>query len=247
MIVLRSIAFSIGMTVSTAVIAPLVLLAFFLPFKYRYGITQLWARFNIWWLSKTCNVNYRIFGIENIPNHAVIILAKHQSTWETLFLNQYLPPLTWVIKKELLRIPFFGWALGILEPIAIDRDSSRVAAKQILQQGKKHLDSGRWVLIFPEGTRTTSGQRRRYRSGGARLAVESGYPILPIAHNAGELWPRRGFIKRPGTISIVFGPLINSKGRTVEEVNAQTENWIESVMSRINGTVQAPPDKATEF
>ena len=240
MIALRSLLYLFGMVVSTAIIAPIVLLAFFLPFKYRYGITKLWSRFNIWWIQVTCGIRYKVFGREHLPDHAAVILAKHQSTWETFFLHQFLPPLTWVIKKELLPIPFFGWALALLEPIAIDRSSSRLAVKQILQQGKRHLDSGRWVLIFPEGTRTSPGERQRYRTGGARLAVDSGYSVLPIAHNAGELWPRRGFLKHPGTVTLVLGPLIKTKGRTIDEVNELAEDWIENTMEQINNTSQAP-------
>jgi 1-acyl-sn-glycerol-3-phosphate acyltransferase len=161
------------MVISTAFIAPLVLLSFPLPFHHRYGISKLWTRFNIWWLRQTCGIDHHIIGTENLPAQAVVILAKHQSTWETIFLHQYLPPLTWVIKKELVSIPLFGWSLASLQPIAIDRSSAKIAMKQILEQGKHYLEAGRWILIFPEGTRTAPKERRRYHTGGARLAAKS--------------------------------------------------------------------------
>ena len=233
MLFLRSLLFSIGMIITTAIIGPLVIIAFPLKFEIRYAITKVWTRFNIWWLKTTCGIDYEIQGLENVPNEAVIVLAKHQSTWETLFLHQLLPPLTWVVKRELVYMPIFGWALALLQPIAINRQSSKVAIKQILSQGKHYLDLGRWVLLFPEGTRTAPGQRQRYRLGGARLAAYSHYPVLPVAHNAGEFWPRRGFIKRPGTITVVFGPLIASRDRSPEDINAEAEAWIENTMLQI--------------
>ena len=169
-----------------------------------------------------------------MPDHAVIIMSKHQSTWETIFFHQFFPPLTWVIKRELVYIPMFGWSLALLEPIAINRKSSKTAISQILEQGKRFLDSGRWVLIFPEGTRTAPGKRQRYRVGGARLAVHSGYPVLPVAHNAGEYWPRGQFVKQPGTVQVSFGPLIDSQGKTADELNNEVETCIEAMMEQID-------------
>ena len=221
------------MSVSTGLIAPLVIISFPLSFAWRYQLTRYWSRFNIWWLEKTCKLGYEINGLENLPSGPVIVLAKHQSSWETIFLHQLLPPLAWVVKRELLWIPFFGWALALVDPIAIDRKASSAAAKQILEKGKAHLDKGQWVLLFPEGTRTAPGERKRYGAGGARLAAHTGYPILPIAHNAGEFWPRRSFIKRPGTIKVSIGPQIDSTGRSVQEIISLTENWIEGAMQAI--------------
>jgi len=165
----------------------------------------------------------------------VIVMAKHQSTWETLFFHQYLPPVAWVIKRELLWLPLFGWALALLRPIAINRQEGASAVKQVIRQGVEHLRQGQWVLIFPEGTRIAPGARKRYGLGGAVLAAHSGCPILPVALNAGEFWPRGGFLKRPGTIQVVFGPLIESAGRSPQEVSRQVEDWIESTMARIGG------------
>lgn len=233
-LLMRSLLFSIGMVLATAVVGPFVMLSFPLPFPVRYRIAQQWSHFNIWWLRAICKIDYQVSGAEHIPKTPVVIMAKHQSTWETLFLNAFLPPLSWVIKRELLWVPFFGWSMALLYPIAIDRKSSSVAIRQILEQGKAHLDRGIWVLIFPEGTRTAPGQRKRYGLGGSRLAVHSGYPVLPIAHNAGEFWPRRGFIKRPGTIRLCIGPPIPSQGKEVQTLNREVEQWIESTVEQLS-------------
>lgn len=231
---IQSLLFSTGMILSTVVIATLVLLCFFLPFPRRYRLASLWSRFNIWWLKRTCGIDYVIRGQEHIPEGPMIVMVKHQSTWETLFLQYYLPPQSWVIKRELLWVPWFGWVIALLKPISIDRKSSSVAVRQILEQGKRHLDSGISVLIFPEGTRTAPGQRKRYGLGGSRLAVHTGYPVLPIAHNAGEFWPRRGFFKNPGTITLEFGPVISSQGKDVHTLNREVETWIEGRMAVIS-------------
>lgn len=230
---LRASAFYLGLGLSTAVVAPLLLLAYPLGFRRRYALSKCWTGFNIWWLRLTCGVNYQIRGMEHLPDQAVIVFAKHQSTWETLFLHWRLPPLAWVLKRELLWLPLFGWGLAVLEPIAINRKATVAAVAQILTQGEQYLKSGRWVLIFPEGTRCAPGQRRRYKSGGARLAAHSGYPVLPIAHNAGEFWRRRSFIKYPGTIEVVIGPLIPTKDLTAPQVNERAERWIEQTMQEI--------------
>lgn len=232
-LIARSGLFSLGSAISTLLIAPIVIAPVPLAFERRYALAKLWSRFNIWWLRKTCKISYRISGEHYLPTHPVIVLAKHQSSWETLFLHQYLPPIAWVVKRELLWIPFFGWGLAALKPIAIDRNS-KTAIHQVLEQGKARLDDGQWVLLFPEGTRTAPGQRKRYHTGGAQLAARSNYPVLPIAHNAGLFWPRRSFIKYPGTVQVVIGPLIESAGRTANEINRQVETWIETTMDRIS-------------
>lgn len=231
----RSLLFSFGMIASIGICAPLVVVGFFLPFVQRYRISQLWTRFTVWWLRVTCRIDYRLSGVEHVPDRPVIVMAKHQSTWETLFLHQYLPPVAWVIKRELLWLPLFGWALALLRPIAINRRAGTSAVKQVIRKGVEHLRQGQWVLIFPEGTRTPPGARKRYGLGGAVLAAHSGYPILPVALNAGEFWPRGGFLKRPGTVHVVFGPLIESVGRSPQELNRQVEDWIESTVARISG------------
>ncbi len=233
----RSLLFSLGMLLSTGGCGLAIILGFALPFARRYRLSQFWSRFNIWWLRVTCRIDYRVSGTEHIPDRPVIVMAKHQSTWETLFLNQYLPPMAWVVKRELLWLPFFGWALKLLRPIAIDRQAGTSAVKQVIRQGIEHLRQGQWVLVFPEGTRTAPGVRKRYGMGGAVLATHSRYPILPVAHNAGEFWPRRGFLKRPGTVQVIFGPLIDSEGRSPQEIGRLAEAWIETTMTRIGPAV----------
>ncbi len=229
----RSLLFSIGLWLSVGVVGSMVILSFPLPFIRRYRISKYWTRFNIWWLRTTCRIDYRVSGAEHIPDYPLIVTAKHQSTWETLFLHQYLPPLAWVIKRELLWLPFFGWALALLRPIAINRQSGASAVKQVIRQGIAHLRQGQWVLIFPEGTRMAPGVRKRYGMGGAVLATHAGCPILPVAHNAGEFWPRGVFLKRPGVIHVAFGPLIASAGRSPQELSRQVEEWIEGAMTRL--------------
>ncbi len=233
MIWLRSSLFAVGMWVSVLVIAPLALLTFPFPFRYRYAFISLWARFNLWWLKLSCGLGYRVEGRENIPAESSIILSKHQSAWETLALQEVFPPQVWVMKRELLRVPFFGWGLAMLEPIAIDRSAGKKAMRQLVEQGTAALQRGRWVVIFPEGTRIPPGKRGRYAFGGATLATASGRLVVPVAHNAGEYWPRRGFLKRPGTIRMVIGEPIVTAGRTAAEVNREVEDWIEARMAEI--------------
>lgn len=238
-LLLRSLLFSMGMITSTTLVASLVVVCFFLPFTERYRLSQLWSRFNLWWLRVTCRIDYQLIGGEHVANafgQPIIVMAKHQSTWETIFLNYYLPPMAWVVKRELLWLPFFGWALALLRPIAINRRAGASSVKQVIRQGVEHLRQGQWVLIFPEGTRVAPGVRRRYGTGGAVLAAHSGCPILPVALNAGEFWPRGGFIKRPGTIQVVFGPLLDSNRRSPQELTRQVEEWIENAMAHISTT-----------
>lgn len=234
LLLVRSLLFSIGMLLSVGIVASGVVLSFPLPFVQRYRISQCWTRFSIWWLRITCRIDYQVSGVEHIPDHPVIVMAKHQSTWETLFFQYYLPPVAWVIKRELLWFPFFGWAMALLRPIAINRRSGASAVRQVIRQGTEYLRRGQWVLIFPEGTRVLPGVRQRYGIGGAVLAAHSGYPILPVALNSGEFWPRGQFLKRPGTVHIVFGPVIASKGRSPQALNQQVEAWIENEMARIS-------------
>ncbi len=233
MIWFRSSLFAIGMWLSVLIVAPLALLTFPFPFRFRYAFISLWARFNLWWLKHCCALSYCVQGRENIPSESSLVLAKHQSAWETLALQEVFPPQVWVMKRELLKVPFFGWGLAMLEPIAIDRSAGKKAMRQLVEQGTAALERGRWVVIFPEGTRIAPGKRGRYAFGGATLAVASGRCVVPVAHNAGEYWPRRGFLKRPGIIRMVIGEPIQVDGRTAAEVNREVEAWIEGVMAEI--------------
>ena len=231
---IRSALFSLVFIVTIPVFALLTLLCFPFSFRIRYAVATRWARLNLWWLATICGLRYRVTGAEHIPNDTAIIFSKHQSTWETLALQKIFPPQVWVLKRELLWLPFFGWGLAILGSIAIDRKAGRKAIEQLVEQGRQRLDTGRWVVVFPEGTRMAPGQKGRYRIGGAVLAEQTGHPIVPVAHNAGEFWPRRGFIKRPGVIQVVIGPTIQSQGRTAADILKEAEDWIEGTMSRIS-------------
>lgn len=234
MLFLRSLLFALGMWSSTLIIAPLAVLTFPFPFATRYAFITQWARFNLWWLRATCGLRYQVHGRDNIPAGNAIVFCKHQSAWETLALQNIFPPQVWLLKRELLWVPFFGWGLAMLEPIAIDRRAGRKAVEQLVRQGIERLADGRWVVIFPEGTRVAPGHTGRYGIGGAALAASSGYPVVPVAHNAGEFWPRRGFLKRPGTITVVVGPAIDSRGKDAETIKEEAKAWIENKSREIS-------------
>ncbi len=229
MLFLRSLLFYIGEILAIFVFTPLVLLP--LPHRYFYTVMTKWAYFVRWWLEKTCQLNYQVQGLENLPSTPAIILSKHQSAWETIVFPTIFPMQTWVIKRELFWVPLFGWVLASLKPIAIDRKNIRQSMRKILTQGKQRLKEGIWIVFFPEGTRLQPGEIKRYGIGGALLAAESGYPVVPVAHNSGEFWPPRSFIKWPGTIQVIIGPVIEPKGKTAKEINALAKTWIENTMS----------------
>ena len=236
----RSILFFLGMVLSALVIGILTLLSFPFGFAARYRVAQTWVRFNLWMLAKLCRLGYEVRGLENIPQTNGIILCKHQSAWETVGLQALFQPVCFILKRELLRLPVWGWAMASLEPIAIDRQAKSVAMKQILREGEQRLRKGRWLIIFPEGTRVSPGQRGRYGASGGILAHRTGYPVVPIAHNAGEYWARRGFLKHPGTISVRIGPAIDSTALTASEINQRAEQWIESQMAEITHVPCSP-------
>lgn len=178
-------------------------------------------------------MRYRIKGLEHFPAKACVVLSKHQSTWETLAFQAILPPHVMVVKRELLWIPFFGWGLAMLSPIAIDRVAGMRALKQIHHQGEQRLAAGFYVVMYPEGTRVAPWRHRKYQVGGAWLAVRAGVPVIPIAHNAGYLWPRNSFVKHPGTIAVSFGAPVATKDRRPDEVIAEVERWIETEAKRL--------------
>lgn len=236
MLFIRSLLFWIGLSLSTIIITPIIPLLYPIPYPLRYRYAHQWTRFNLWWLEVTCGLKYRVTGSEHIPQGPCIIMSKHQSAWETMALQKMFPPQVWVMKREIFWLPFFGWAIAAMEPIAIDRASGRKAITQIVEQGKKTLDSGKWVVIFPEGTRVPPGKKGRYGLGAAILATQSGYPVIPVALNSGEFWRRNDFIKRPGTIDVVIGKPIESTGKDPAELNQQAEEWIEAQMKQISIT-----------
>lgn len=242
---LRSLLFNLSMFSTVMVYAPLAVLTFPLPPLVRYRFTSQWARFHIWLARVLLGMRYHVEGRSHLPRHgAAIILAKHQSSWETLAFQAIFPPQVWVLKRELLWVPFFGWGLAMLQPIAIDRGAGRKAVQQIIDQGRQRLDTGRWVVVFPEGTRVPAGQQRRFGIGGAALASGTGYPVVPVAHDAGYYWPRRGFVKRPGTIRVVIGPAIDSRGKTAEEINREAEAWMTRTMQELDRAHQQHPSPA---
>lgn len=237
---LRSAAFSIGVVLATIVVASCLLLARLLPYRTRYHIATYWSQFVIWWLRVTCEISHQLTGLENIPNQPVVVLCKHQSTWETILLTMLFRPQVWVLKREILWVPFFGWGIGTLNPIAIDRGSKREALRQVLSQGKQRLENGAHVIVFPEGTRVPPGQRGRYGSGGVRLAKSAGVRIVPIAHNAGYFWPRKGFLKQPGVVRMVIGEPVETTETSTEQLLHQLENWIETTVASLDSSAAAP-------
>jgi 1-acyl-sn-glycerol-3-phosphate acyltransferase len=234
-LILRSILFWVGFIINTGVFGLLILILFFTPSSFRLKIARLWSYGNIFLLKIFCGLKFRVEGHENLNNvETAILLSKHQSTWETLALHSFTPLVRWVFKRELMRIPVFGWALALTDPIAIDRGAGRAAIKQLITEGTKKLNDGKWMVLFPEGTRTAPGKTHKYKIGGALLAAKSGYPVIPIAHNAGEFWPKHSFIKWPGTIRVVIGPAVETKGRSADEINADVFSWIEDTMKEIS-------------
>ena len=233
MLILRSLLFYIGQIISTVLIAPIGVIAFPLDFKKRYYLITRWAVFNLWWLKLCCNVRYEIVGIDNIPEKPCIVMCKHQSAFETLALQRIFIPQIWVLKKELLQIPIYGWGLASMQPIAINRDSTIKSFKQIADQGYERLKKGYWVVIFPEGTRVAPNKKKKYLPGGGMLAEKSGARVVPIAHNAGRLWPRNSMIKKPGLITIKIGPVIKSENKSAKEITNEVENWIEKAVGEL--------------
>lgn len=234
LIFLRSLLFTIGQWLFTLIFSLFAILTFPLKPVTRYRIISLWARSMLWWLRITCGVSYRIIGREHIPTHPSIILSKHQSAWETLAFQQIFPPQVWVLKRELLWVPFFGWGLAMTSPIAIDRSAGREALKQMVAQGKDRMKKGFWVVIFPEGTRMPPGSKGKYHIGGAWLATHTSSTVVPVAHNAGEFWPKNSFIKKPGVITVSIGQAIDSTGLKPDALNQMVEQWIEQEMLVIN-------------
>lgn len=230
---LRSSLFAIVQSFLTIVFSLLALLTFPVKPFARYRIIFLWNHIVVRLARLICGIRYEIKGLENLPDHPVIVMAKHQSAWETIALPTLFPPMSIVIKKELLMIPFFGWGMRMASPIAIDRKAGKEALKQIVAQGKARIAEGFWVLIFPEGTRVKAGEVGRYGIGGAWLATHTKTPVLPVAHNAGEVWPRNSFLKRPGTVTVSIGPVISSEGKKADVLNEEVKHWIESEMKQL--------------
>jgi 1-acyl-sn-glycerol-3-phosphate acyltransferase len=230
---IRSVIFFVLQTMLTIVFSVVALFSFPFSAHARYRLITGYNHTVIWLARWVIGIRYVVKGTENLPSQPAIILAKHQSAWETVAFLFLFPPVSPVIKQELLNVPFFGWAFRLLSPIAIDRGAGREALKQIVSQGKEKLAQGFWVLVFPEGTRIAPGEKGRYGIGGGWLAAETGTPIVPVAHNAGEVWPKNAFIKRPGTVTVSIGPVIDPGGKSAAELTRAAEAWIETEMTRL--------------
>lgn len=233
---LRSILYTTWLFVGTLLHAIAVLVVGWLPPQKLYVIARSWARSQLWVLEKLCGLRYQVEGIENLPEGAHVSMWKHSSTWETIAQAEIFPPQSWVLKRELMWIPLVGWAVHCLKPIAINRKAGASAVNQVVQQGSERLAEGLWILIFPEGTRVAAGESRKYGVSGALLASKVGCKIVPVAHNAGFYWPRRGWVKKPGLITVAIGPPIEAKGRDPREINEEVRAWIEARIAAMEPT-----------
>jgi 1-acyl-sn-glycerol-3-phosphate acyltransferase len=232
---LRSLLFTVVMAIATIIWSFVCMLAAPLPYNKRYWVTSRWNVFMIWCAKVICGIHYEFKGHENFPDSPAIVLSKHQSAWETIFLLANLPrPLVFVFKKEILYIPFFGWGIALLRMIPIDRKQGKNAFRMVVAHGKRRLKDGQWIIMFPEGTRIPVGQAGKYKSGGTRLAIETNVPVVPIALNSGECWPKNSFIKYPGKITVSVGRPISPEGHTPDSMMEQVEQWIESEMRVIS-------------
>ena len=235
---IRATVFWIVFMSSVVFFAVLLSVIFFLPIQARVGAIKLWIAINLAWLKLTCGLGFRVEGLENIPDDGFIIMSKHSSTWETIALQKWFRPMVWVVKRELTWIPFFGWGLWAMDAIAINRGTGRKAIKQLIDEGRQRMDDGRIVMLFPEGTRVLPGQHKPFKLGGAILAQKTGYSVLPVAHNAGEFWPRHSWIKWPGTITVSIGKPIDPEGRKPEQIINEVEQWITSTGEKISDSEQ---------
>ncbi|MGD2084078.1 MAG: lysophospholipid acyltransferase family protein [Chromatiales bacterium] len=235
MVLARSLVYFALLAATTFVFAlPMVLFGRVIPHRWLMSLSGQWACTNLRLQKAVCGLGYEIQGMENLPEGGVIVMAKHQSAWETIALRGLLPRRqTWVLKRELLWVPVFGWALAMTGPIAVDRKAGRAAARQLVDEGRRRLDQGHCLILFPEGTRVAPGEHGKYHIGGGLLAAASGYPVVPIAHNAGVFWARRGVKKYPGTIRVVLGAPIPPQDLSAAQITRRVEQWIEQTMETL--------------
>ena len=221
---------------SACVFGGVMALGFWLPYQAQFALARTWARILLWVLERLCGLKYVVEGRERIPPGNHIVMSNHTSAWETVAQFLIFPPQVWVLKRELLWIPFVGWGLKLLRPIAINRGEGHRAVNQVVEQGKARLRDGLWIIIFPEGTRVIAGETRKFGVSGAVLAIASGKSVVPLSHNAGLFWARRGFVKKPGTIRVVIGAPIESAGKNPRELNEEIRQAIEAGLARIAST-----------
>ena len=234
MLLVRSAIFQIYFYTSVCCFALLIAILFFMPYQVRFSLASTWGKSMLVAGKLLCGLDYQIEGREHIPDEPSVILIKHSTVFETYAQLAVFPPQTWVLKRELLWIPLFGWGLAAMKPIAINRNAGRTAVTQVIDIGKQRLQQGIWVTVFPEGTRMLPGQTRKYGISGAALAHDAGVRIVPVAHNAGDLWPRRGATRKPGLIRFVIGPPIDAAAQPPKETNAIVQQWIETKMAEIS-------------
>ena len=225
-LLLRALIFAAGQGLSAVVVSVAAVLCIPMSSLTRARVVSAWARFNIWTLKHVCKISFEVSGRENIPRHPAVIIANHQSAWETLCFQIIFPPQSYILKSQLLWIPFFGWGLAANRPIAINRAKKIRAIDQLLTQGAARLNEGRWLVVFPEGTRRPPQQPGKFQPGGAMIAAHTGAPIVPVAHNAGVFWPKNSFIKHPGVVRVRIGAAIPSANQNARELTARAEQWI---------------------
>lgn len=240
----KSLVYIAFMVVSVLFYASALVLLFWAPYAWRYKVAQAWCRLQLATLKHFIGLDYVIEGRENIPEQAGVVYWKHTSSWETFLTLPMWKRQCWVLKHELTFIPIFGWALKLIEPIAINRKGGGSAVRQVLEQGRKKIADGCWINIFPEGTRVPPDSTKRYGVSGALLAAETGTPILPIAHNAGDFWPRHSVLKKKGRVIVRIGPPIISTGKKPEQINQEAQAWIEAEMEKISSAYQQKKKKA---
>jgi len=231
----RSLLFTTYMMVSACFFGGVMALGFWLPYRAQFAIARCWARILLWVLERLCGLKFSVEGRERIPAGNHIVMSNHTSAWETIAQFLIFPPQVWVLKRELLWIPFVGWGLRLLRPIAINRGAGHRAVNQVIEQGQARLRDGLWIIIFPEGTRVVAGETRKFGMSGALLAIASGRKLVPLSHNAGVFWPRRGFLKKAGTIRVVIGEPIDPAGKNPRELSEEVRQSIEAGLRRARG------------
>lgn len=246
-IFVRSLLFYIVGFSTVILAAALLLLTFWAPYRIRWAICVRWCRFAVWAVGFFCGMKVVVEGAENLPDVPSVIMIKHTTVLETLWPVGWFPQTAWVLKREILLMPLLGWAIGLaLDPIAINRNSGGSAVRQVIRQGKRKLANGVWVTIFPEGTRMAPGETRRYGSSAAALANEANVPVVPVAHNAGDFWPRHSFSKQPGTVRFCIGPSIDGGAQSPRETNDLVQDWIETRMLEISSAYQNKNNDETD-
>ncbi|MBL0285557.1 MAG: 1-acyl-sn-glycerol-3-phosphate acyltransferase [Zoogloea sp.] len=233
MVLIRNILFMLALAIFTPLYALIAMACFPFGPKLRHRIIRGWPHIMAWVVKHVLGIPYRLIGAENIPAGPAIVMSKHMSAWETIMLQDIFPPMVFVMKREIHKLPFFGWGIAQMPMIAIDRSAGKDALTQVEEQGRDRLGHGFWVTIFPEGTRVAPGSKKRYKAGGSWLAAQTGAPVVPVAHNAGEFWPRNAFLKTPGEVVVSIGPVIETTGLSADEINTRVQTWVEGEMRRL--------------